>query len=261
MNEISKVSPEIGEVVERSLEQIEQSLNARIVLAMDSGLRGKGTPTLDSPHCIRFVYIHALDWYLRLTPGADHVELPVSNDFTLTGWDIGRLLKTMKTGTTDETAWLRSAVIYRADADVLARLQNLLARRWQPALEFRQELDHAKKLFGGWGLGTNTTSSDFIAAMRAILAARWIAGGHGPVPENITGLCHDLNEELRNEINVLLQANATTPKGSVVPPAPQSQVFFLSELQRLKDVHLEESAQTENLPFDRLYAELVRRFG
>ncbi|MBB3881407.1 DNA polymerase beta superfamily protein [Acetobacter oeni] len=258
---INKVSSEIMEIIERSLEQIEESLDSRIILALDSGPRGGGAPCLDSPHRVQFVYVHRLDWYLQLIPGADLVELPVSDDFTLTGWDIGRLLKTMKNEDAEKTSWLRSAVTYRVDTDVLTRLRSFSVRSMRPASDYLRELDLAQKLLGGWKLGSTTTSAEFIDAMRAILAARWIADKRGVVPGDFSMLCDGLDEDLCSEIDVLIDANAAAPKGAPVPPSPRSQVFFLAELQRLRNVDIEESEQMELPPFDHFYAELIRRFG
>ncbi len=249
------------EVVERSLEQIETSLDARVVLAVDAGAYGEGTPSADSPYCIQFVYVHRLDWYLQLTPGADRITLPVSDDFTLTGWDIGLLLRTMKNGDAEKTGWLRSAVVYRADADVLARLRGFSERSWQRPQEFARQLERAKALSGTWRFGSDTTTHDFVKAMRAILATRWIAEDRGAVPCDFGELRSGLDDDLNEELGRLLQANAEASAETIAPQSPRSQVFFGNELRRLMDVEIGESAQADLPPFDRLYAELVRRFG
>ncbi|GBQ22710.1 putative nucleotidyltransferase [Acetobacter estunensis NRIC 0472] len=261
MNGNTKVTPVIRDIVERSLEEIEDSLEARIVLAFESGARGAGTPSQDSPWRIHFVFVHSLDWYLRLTPGADSVDLPVSDDFTLTGWDIGRLVRAMKNENPGATAWLRSAIAWRADEDLLSRLEALQRRSWQPGQEFRRQLDEGVSTVKGWPFGHTILLDQYFTALRATLSARWIADGRGPLPGDFQELCYDMDADLHEEIMKLVQKKAESPLSIPLPPSRHSEVFMEAEQKRLKDLVLPSGVATSAKPFDRLFADTVRRFG
>ncbi|NHN87473.1 DNA polymerase beta superfamily protein [Acetobacter conturbans] len=261
MNVSNRVSPVIQDIVERALEEIEASLDARVILAMDAGPRGAGAPSVDSPYQIRFVYVHRLDWYLGLTPGTDQIELPASDAFSLTGWDIRRLVRTIQESPLPETGWLTSASVYRADQDLLARLVGLQRRAWRPAEELVAQLTKAAKATGSWSFGDTLTTSEFLSALQPTLAARWIADGKGPLPYNIRELYADLDDDLKTEIDQMLEAKGKTPASAEVPPSSRSQIFMDTELPRLRALQIPASIPPAAEPFNRVVADTIRRFG
>ncbi|MFT8719170.1 DNA polymerase beta superfamily protein [Acetobacter sp.] len=261
MNVTNEVDPVIQDIVERALEEIEASLGARIIFAVDAGPRGSGTASADSPYQIRFVYVHRLDWYLKLTPGADSIDLPASDDFSLSGWDIRRLLKTIQTGDFAETGWLTSRAVYRSDADLLSRLVGLQRRAWRPAEEFRTRVEKARREASSWGLGVTLTTDQFLEAFRPAAEAHWIAEGKGPLPYDLQMLCADLNPEVKNEVSQLLDYKKAHAASEPAPITSRSQLFMDNELPRLRNVQIPTGVPASEAPFDRVAADLIRRFG
>jgi hypothetical protein len=53
---------------ESHLAMIEEGRGVRVLFACESGSRGWGFASPDSDYDVRFLYVHPLDWYLRLSP-------------------------------------------------------------------------------------------------------------------------------------------------------------------------------------------------
>ncbi|AQS84695.1 MAG: nucleotidyltransferase domain-containing protein [Acetobacter aceti] len=261
MSVSSRISPVIQDIVEKALEEIETSLDARIILAMDAGLRGQGMESADSPYRIMFVYVHRLDWYLKLSPGPATVELPASDDFSLTGWDIRHLVETMKQSNATQTTWLNSAAIYRSDQDLLRRLALLQRRVWQPAPALAAEIETATSELGKWSFGHTLTTEEFLTPMYATLSARAIAEDDGPSPEDIRVLYEGLAEDVTSEMDFILSEKAKKGAHSDAPSCFRSQLFMNAELPRLRTVELPEHPAPDDSVFDRFLADTIRRFG
>lgn len=261
MTDSQQVDPVIRDVVERVLEELETSLDARVILAVDNGPRGMGTPAADSPHRIQFVYVRRLDWYLKLSPGEETIELPVSDDFSLVGWDIRHLLRTLRGKEGAATSWLRSAVTYRGNPELVARLVGLQKQVWQAPAELKAELDRIAEQKRKWQFGHTLTFDDFLKIMQPAMAAYWIAGNRGPVPLDISLLVEDMSPAVRNELKTVLTAMSETVVTADVPECSRSQIFIDDEIPKLQDVELAEPPPATDAPFDRLASDVIRRFG
>src|SRR2546423_9267572 len=65
-NQTKKGDPMQNEVFQRvraALAQLEVERNVRVLFACESGSRAWGFASRDSDHDVRFLYVHARDWY------------------------------------------------------------------------------------------------------------------------------------------------------------------------------------------------------
>ena len=56
------------------LEAIEREHDVSVLLAVESGSRAWGFESKNSDWDVRFVYVHRLQWYLRVEPQRDTIE-------------------------------------------------------------------------------------------------------------------------------------------------------------------------------------------
>ena len=75
-----------------SLKRIEQENDIHILYASETGSRAWGFASPDSDFDVRFIYRHKMEFYLSLGQRADTIELPISNDLDITGWDLRKSL-------------------------------------------------------------------------------------------------------------------------------------------------------------------------
>jgi len=82
------IDPAVRERVMATLQDIEQRHDVRVLLACESGSRGWGFASPDSDYDVRFLYVHKLDWYLRVAPQRDVIELPIDDELDVSGWEL-----------------------------------------------------------------------------------------------------------------------------------------------------------------------------
>ena len=68
--------------------ELEKRHHIKILYAVESGSRAWGFASTDSDWDVRFIYIHTLDWYLKIDEQTDNVEEILPNEIDLAGWEL-----------------------------------------------------------------------------------------------------------------------------------------------------------------------------
>lgn len=118
--------------IQSRLDEIVARGDVRILLAIESGSRAWGFPSLDSDLDCRFIYVRPRDWYLRLHPGRDVIETPIEGLFDVNGWDVAKALRLMLRSNAVVSEWLESPLVYRSEPAAVAGLRALADRLLQP---------------------------------------------------------------------------------------------------------------------------------
>lgn len=69
--------------VQRQLTDVERRYGVRVLYACESGSRGWGFASPDSDYDVRFLYVHPLEWYLRVDAPRDVIELPIDDELEI----------------------------------------------------------------------------------------------------------------------------------------------------------------------------------
>jgi hypothetical protein len=67
-------------------------------LVIESGSRAWGFPSPDSDYDCRFIFVRREDEYLTLFPKRDVIEVPMTGDLDVNGWDLAKALRLMLSG-------------------------------------------------------------------------------------------------------------------------------------------------------------------
>ncbi len=209
-------TPTIDQSVEAiiidKLRHIEGDFGVRVLFAIESGSRAWGFPSPDSDYDVRFVYAHAPDWYLSLTPGRDVVELPIEGDWDINGWDIRKALNLLLKPNPVLLEWLSSPIRYRWDERVCAALTALSVRT-----AFGEAcVHHYRNLAQGqWdkhvGESAEVNYKKYFYILRPALAIHWTRSNPGTTPPmNLQSLVEGLPlpPEMVLEIESLLRLKA-----------------------------------------------------
>ena len=86
------IDPAMRARIDAALIAIEGDHGVRILFACESGSRGWGFASADSDYDVRFIYVHALEWYLRVSPSRDVIEIPVEGLLDINGWEFAKPL-------------------------------------------------------------------------------------------------------------------------------------------------------------------------
>ena len=105
------VSESMKSEIVAQIQGIESTHDVTVLYACESGSRGWGFASPDSDYDVRFIYVHRLPWYFQVSPGRDVIEVPISGDLDINGWELRKALGLIKKGNATLIEWLDSPVV------------------------------------------------------------------------------------------------------------------------------------------------------
>ncbi len=161
-------------VILSHLVEVERENNVKVLLAVESGSRAWGFHSAGSDWDVRFVYVHQLNWYLKVNEGRDVIEHMYDDDVDLVGWELRKTLKLFQKSNPSLLEWLHSPIIYRADEAFLSRMRTLELAFFNPIKTMYHYgsiyIKHDKRYLQN----TAYPLKRFLYYLRGILACRWI---------------------------------------------------------------------------------------
>lgn len=227
------VAPEIRQRVMQALTEIEVQHDVKVLFACESGSRGWGFASPDSDYDVRFIYVHRLSWYLAVEAGRDVIELPISDELDVNGWELRKALRLLRRANPVLLEWLDSPVVYRQDV-AAERLRRLAPACFSPLRGRYHYLSMAKKNFRGYLQGDSVRLKKYLYVLRPLLAVRWIDMGLGRPPMRFADLALGVLEdaELLDEINRLLAIKMAATEAEYSPRWPRIHAFIERELAK-----------------------------
>jgi hypothetical protein len=208
-----------------------------VLLAVESGSRAWGFASKDSDYDVRFIYIHAREWYLSIDSDArrDVIERPIVDEIDLSGWDIRKALRLFAKANPPLIEWLSSPIIYRDHAGFREHLSRLLPIYYQPRSCMHHYLRMAENNRRDYLDGTSVWIKKYLYVLRPILAVRWIEQRRGPVPMEFRKLFVTIEDKayLIGEIERLLERKQNGEELDRGLPIPVISVFISEEMDRL----------------------------
>jgi predicted nucleotidyltransferase len=253
------IDPAIRAEILTRLAQIELEQGVRILYACESGSRGWGFASPDSDYDVRFIYAHPLDWYLRVSPERDVIELPISDVLDINGWELKKALGLLKKGNATLIEWLDSPVTYRQESRFLAAMREVARSTWQPERSFYHYLHMARGNYREYLQGELVRHKKYLYVLRPILAALWIEKGRGIPPMRFQALVDGLvtDPELRQAIDALLAKKRRAGETEYGSRLSVLNAFIDAELKRLTDIPLPAREPVDFSPLDGVLRETV----
>lgn len=231
------VEPHMRAQVLEALQRIEATHNVTVLFACESGSRGWGFASPDSDYDVRFIYVNRLPWYLTVAPGRDVIELPISGDLDVNGWDLRKALGLMRESNPTLLEWLGSPIVYREEADTMAQFRALAAQVFSNAKGWHHYASMAKKNFREHLQADEVRYKKYLYVLRPLLAARWIRTQPGVPPMRFAELAERTLDAARDaalvaEINALLEVKMRAGEAATSPRWPGIHAFIEAELAR-----------------------------
>lgn len=156
------------------LKNVEQEQNVRVLFAVESGSRAWGFYSSDSDWDVRFIYVHTLEWYLKVEEGRDVIEHMYDDEVDLAGWELRKALRLFARGNPSLFEWLHSPIVYYQDDSFVKRLLGLEANYFNPIHSiyhyYRIYVKHDERYLQREGFPMKR----FLYYLRGVLACRWI---------------------------------------------------------------------------------------
>lgn len=221
-----------GRVLE-ALAALEARHDVRVLFACESGSRGWGFASPDSDYDVRFLYVHRPEWYLRVEPQRDVIELPISDELDVSGWELRKALHLLGASNPTLFEWLDSPLLYREDAAFAARLRALAPRFHKPLRTRWHYLSMARKNFRGNLQGERVRLKKYLYVLRPLLAVAWLDAGRGLPPMRFADLAAATVQDplLAEEINALLAVKMAAGEAQYGPRLPRLHAFIAAALE------------------------------
>lgn len=230
------VAPEVRETILAHLAAIERQHQVQVLFACESGSRGWGFASPDSDYDVRFVYVHRRDWYLTGVPGRDVIELPISGELDISGWELRKALALLANSNPVLLEWLRSPIVYHRHDALAPQLAALAVRHLSPARAYHHYLSMARGNCREHLFGKVVRYKKYLYVLRPLLAARWIREGRGAPPMRFAELAEAVlagpaHAALRDEINHLLEVKMRAGEAATSPRWAGIHDFVVAELE------------------------------
>ncbi|MES2934431.1 MAG: nucleotidyltransferase domain-containing protein [Pseudomonadota bacterium] len=232
------IDPEIRSEIEKSLARVERDHAVKVLFACESGSRGWGFASPDSDYDVRFIYVNRLDWYLTVFPGRDVIELPISDVYDVSGWDLRKALGLLRNGNATLVEWLSSPVVYMADQKFLSDIWQAAQQVHRPERSFYHYLHMAKKNYREHLRGEVVRLKKYLYVLRPLMACLWIEQQRGPVPMRFQELVDVMvtDAALKAAIGELLIIKRRASEAEHGTPMPVINRFLEFHLERLASV-------------------------
>lgn len=250
------------ERVRHQLKEVERRFGVRVLYACESGSRAWGFASPDSDYDVRFLYVHAPEWYLRVDAGRDVIELPIDDELDVCGWEWRKALGLLKSANPALIEWLDSPIVYQQDEAVIAELKAQVPQWFSPLRARWHYYSMARKNFRGYLQGDEVRLKKYFYVLRPLLAVRWIEEGKGVPPIRFAELLagSNLDTSLRKEVDELLEIKQSVGEAKYGLRRPQLHEFIESELARGKTPPaLPDSREGDSQDLDRLLMNTVLR--
>ena len=210
-----------------ALADLEAQHGIRILYACESGSRAWGFPSPDSDYDVRFIYVHALNWYLGLDEGPDTLNFPVDDELDLAGWELRKTLRLLRGSNAALFEWLQSPIVYHEAPGFRAQLAPLLPQAFNLKAGLHHYLGQLRRGVEDDLVGEEVRLKRLFYALRAALAARWIREKYSLPPMEFAPLRALLPTELQGIIEGLLAQKAHSNEKTTVA-RPDALVAFLA---------------------------------
>jgi predicted nucleotidyltransferase len=163
------------ENIENELSRLEDQHDMRILLAVESGSRAWGFASTDSDWDVRYIYVHRLDWYLRIDQYKDSQEEILENGIDLAGWELRKALGLFRKSNPPMLEWLRSPIVYLERFTTAERLRTLSEEFFNTKSCMYHYLSMAKGNFNEFLRDRELVKiKKYFYVLRPVLACEWI---------------------------------------------------------------------------------------
>lgn len=203
INEVMNMRDEVL----RELNRLEKQHNVKILYAVESGSRAWGFESKDSDWDVRFIYVHPLDWYLKIDIQKDNIEEMLENKLDLAGWELRKTLKLFRKSNPPLFEWLRSPIVYKEQSSLVPNLRILSENYFSQRSCMYHYLQSANNNFTRYLQKEQINLKKYFYVLRPILACEWLLKEGTMPPMEFWSLVEKVvgDETLLMEINKLLE--------------------------------------------------------
>ena len=226
------------DLIRSELEDLASKEQITILWACESGSRAWGFESTDSDYDVRFIYIRKQEEYLRVSSARDVIEMPISDDLDISGWDLPKALGLLRKSNPPLLEWLQSPIVYTEFPGFRDGLWDLSQRYFCPRgcmYHYMSMADRNRRTY----LDASTIRlKRYFYMLRPVLACEWLTERGSVVPMEFGTLLDELvpHGPVRSIIDDLLERKRAGIELGEGPVIPELSEFIVQKMQTFQDV-------------------------
>lgn len=210
--------------IKKELERLECQHDIKILYAVESGSRSWGFASTDSDWDVRYIYVHRLDWYLKIDDKKDNQEEMLPNDIDLAGWELKKTLRLFRKSNPPLLEWLRSPIVYLQQFSTADKLRELSGEFFNSKSCLHHYLHMAEGNFKAYLQKDKVRVKKYFYVLRPLLACDWIRQTDTMAPMEFQELLDSqvTDQKVKTEIQSLLSRKIA---GEELNEAPKIQIL------------------------------------
>jgi uncharacterized protein len=161
-------------LIEAQLARLEVEKGIRILYACESGSRAWGFPSPDSDYDVRIIYTHPPEWYLSIDEHKDTLELPISDELDISGWELRKALRIFRKSNAVIYEWLQSPIVYTQEAGFREGLLEMIPAYFSARSVLHHHLGLVGNAYGEIDGQPDVKLKKYFYILRSLLSATWV---------------------------------------------------------------------------------------
>lgn len=161
-------------LITQQLRQLEAEKGITLLYACESGSRAWGFPSPDSDYDVRVIYVHASDWYLSIDDQKDTLEIPISNDLDVGGWELRKALRLFRKSNAVVYEWLQSPIVYHRQPGFQDELLALMPVYFSARTVIHHHVGLVHNAYKEIAEQPEVKLKKYFYILRSLLSAMWV---------------------------------------------------------------------------------------
>lgn len=217
------------------LQALEWRENIRILYAAESGSRAWGFASKNSDYDVRFLYVRRMEDYLSILPKRDVIEMPISEDLDINGWDLMKALRLLLKSNPTLFEWTNSPIVYRTSPE-WESLRPEINRYFSSRSGVMHYLSMAKSNYREYLRADTVPFKKYFYVIRPLLVCRHILKTETPPPMLFDVLVQsELEERLQSLMMELVERKRKSTEKELIPRIDVLNRYIEDSLEELNE--------------------------
>ena len=232
------IAPTQKDLIRSEIDKLSSKEQVSILWACESGSRAWGFESTDSDYDVRFIYLREQDDYLRVSSLRDVIEMPISDDLDISGWDLTKALGLLRKSNPPLLEWLQSPIIYAEVPGFRDSLWDLSQRYFCPRACMYHYMSMADRNRRTYLDASTIRLKRYFYMLRPVLACEWLTERGSVVPMQFGTLLDELlpHGPVRSIIDDLLDRKRAGIELGEGPVIPELSNFIVQKMETFKEI-------------------------
>ena len=255
------ISDKYYDLIRKELKRIAEEEDVLILWACESGSRAWGFESTNSDYDVRFIYIRKPEDYHRVSPLRDVIEVPISDELDISGWDLPKALGLLRKSNPPLLEWLQSPIVYTEYNGFRESFWKLCESYFCPRSCMYHYMSMANRNRRSYLDADLIRLKRYFYMLRPVLACEWLLKYSSVAPIEFSVLLDDLipKGNIRALIDNLLDKKRADVELGEAPVIPELSEYIISKMESYTEVVKGTEFIREWEPLDQYFRDTLKR--